>query len=100
VISVTAITGLYHRPIDARQKLCVIHDFQDHVYIVYINVNHISLLDIAFIFIISDTEVFMGDYSEQWKMAKKTGMNALRKFASPQSNVEEKMQQEVCIIYK
>ena len=37
----------------------------------------------------------MSDFSEHWRIAKKSGLNGLKKFAGPQSEVEEVMIKEV-----
>ena len=40
-------------------------------------------------------EVFMADFSDQWKLAKTAGKVALKKFAGPQSEIEGVMLSEV-----
>ena len=37
----------------------------------------------------------MRDFTDEWKVAKKSGITALKKFAGPQSDVEKMMQEEV-----
>ena len=41
----------------------------------------------------------MNDFTDKWKLAKKTGMTALKKFAGPQTMVEDVMMLEVNITY-
>ena len=43
------------------------------------------------------SEVFLATYSEKWKAAKKSGLNGLKKFAGPQTDIEGIMMKEVCI---